>query len=312
MPQEMAGRLGLEPELVHSAVKSKEIDRWSVAWNGRVLLYPYRVSGKDAVQAFAWKSDEIGNSRLRDIIRRRDVRHALDFDRQLDVHEDEIVRRRGVNQSTVADLLEHRVALGLVKYPATARYLVQHYEQLEGRVFEKKRFAHSSKHWYEYHRPRDPRLMLSRPRIVSATLVKETRFSLDTAGYLSDHACLYLQPTAKTAAGYQELRSKLSKAIGKEASLQSALEYCLAFLNSHDANHQLLTGRRPTPKGFYQVTEEYLREVAIPLPQAKTAGRILELVTKLTHSKTKSDIKHLEGQLNQVTSAAIKTRPKGK
>ena len=154
--------------------------------------------------------------------------------------------------------------------------------------------------------------MLSRPRLVSATLVKETRFSLDTAGYLSDHACLYLQPTAKTAAGYQELRSKLSKAIGKEASLQSALEYCLAFLNSHDANHQLLTGRRPTPKGFYQVTEEYLREVAIPLPQAKTAGRILELVTKLTHSKTKSDIKHLEGQLNQVTSAAIKTRPKGK
>ena len=38
MPQEMAGRLGLEPELVHSAVKSKEIDRWSVAWNGRELL----------------------------------------------------------------------------------------------------------------------------------------------------------------------------------------------------------------------------------------------------------------------------------
>ena len=82
------------------------------------------------------------------------ILHALDFEKPLDAEEEEIVRRKGVNQATVERLLKHRIALGLVEHPATAAYLVRDYEELEGRVFEKKRFANGTKagkHWYEYH-----------------------------------------------------------------------------------------------------------------------------------------------------------------
>ena len=54
-------------------------------------------------------------------------------------------------------------------------------------------------------------MMLSKTRIVSPTLVKEVRFSLDNRGYLSDHACLYLQPAAKTNAGYAALRGQTNQ-----------------------------------------------------------------------------------------------------
>jgi len=288
----------LEAELVHKAIKSREIDRWSVSWEGRVLLYPYSVAGRRAMPAFTLNIEEIEDAGLRDTVRRLGVAHALDFEKPLDAREEEIVRRKGVNQTTVEQLLKHRIALGLVKYPATAAYLVQHYEQLEGRVFEKERFTKMGKHWYEYHRPRDPKYVLSRARILSPTLVKEVRFSLDNRGYLSDHACLYLQPAAKTNAGYTALRSKLSRAIGKPASLQSVLKYCLAFLNGDDADERLRT-RRPTPKGSYQVTEDYLREILIPMPEKHSASAILELTTRLVAAGTQVEREALGKKLDK-------------
>jgi len=229
----------------------------------------------------------------------------LDFERQLDAHETAIVRRGGINRATAKALLEHRIALGLVKYPAAARYLVEHYDRLEGRVFEKKGFTHAGKHWYEYHRPRDPRLMLSRMRILSPTLVKAVRFSLDDVGYLSDHACLYLQPNAGTNGGYMDLRRKLREAVGRDVPLEGVLKYCLAFLNGQEANDRLLRGRRPTPKGFYQVTEAYLREVPIPMPAKRTAKRVLELVTRLTSTDGPSEIEALEKELGKLVSAML-------
>ncbi len=293
---ERAKGLGLEAELVHNAIKSREIDRWSVSWAGRVLLYPYCVVGRRAVPAFTLNAEEVEDAALRDTIRRLGISHALDFEKSLDSHEEEIVRRKGVNQATVERLLKHRVALGLVKYPATAAYLVRHYEQLEGRIYEKKRFAKMGKHWYEYHRPRDPRYMLSKTRIVSPTLVKDVRFSLDNRGHLSDHACLYLQPAAKTNVGYAALRGQLTKAIGKPASLQSVLKYCLAFLNSDEANERLRT-RRPTPKGSYQVAEDYLREILIPMPEKRSANAILKLTSCLVVAKTQTEKDLLEKDL---------------
>ena len=218
----------------------------------------------------------IEDAGLGEAIRRLGVLHALDFEKQFDAQEEEIVRRKGVNPATVGQLLKHRMALGLVDYPAAAAYLVHHYEQLEGRRLRRKRFTKAGKQWYEYHRPRDPRWMLSKTRILSPTLVKEVRFSLDSHGYLSDHACLYLQPAARTNPGYTALRGRLGKAIGKQASLQSVLKYCLAFLNSNEANERLRS-RRPTPKGSYPVDEDYLREILIPMPEKRSAAAILEL-----------------------------------
>jgi hypothetical protein len=306
MSDARSSQLGLETALVRRAIKSKEADRWSVGWKGRVLLYPYVVSGRTAAPAFTIRLDEIDDRKLAEVIHRLDLRHALDFEKQLDGYEMGIVRRGGINRATASDLSEHRIALGLVKYPAVARYLVDHYDRLEGRVFEKRQFTHAGKHWYEYHRPRDPKLMLSKRRILSPTLVKEVRFSLDDSGYLSDHACLYLQPTASTNPGYTDLRKKLSKAIGSDVSLDGVLRYCLAFLNDQRANDRLLAGRRPTPKGFYQVTEAFLREVLIPMPARRTAMPILELVARLTSAPGASETEALEKELGKLVSATFR------
>ena len=303
--EERAKELGLETELVHRAIKSREIERWSVSWAGRVLLYPYLVSRRNAAPAFALSAEEIDDAWLKETIRHLGVLHALDFEKPLDGDEEEIVRRKGVNPTTAARLLKHRIALGLVKFPAVAAYLVQHYEQLEGRVFEKKRFTQTGKHWYEYHRPRDPRWMLSKTRIVSPTLVKKVRFSLDNHGYLSDHACLYLQPTAKTNPGYADLRNRLGKATGKQISPSAVLKYCLAFLNSDYANERLWAGRRPTPKGSYQVAEDYLREIPIPMPEKRSADSILDLVTHLVAAKTPAETERLEKELGTLTKRLL-------
>jgi hypothetical protein len=302
---EKASQLRLETELVHKAIKSKEAERWSASWRGRVLLYPYVLSQRNAVPAFTLRPDDVADPKLAAAIRRLELRHALDFERQLDAHEAEIVRRRGINRITAMELLSHRIALGLVRYPATARYLVEHYERLEGRVFEKRRFTDSGKQWYEYHRPRDPRWMLSKVRIISPTLVKSVRFSLDNVGYLSDHACLYLQPTAKTSARYTEFQKKLSRATASDVSLEGILKYCLAFLNSEQANERLLAGRCPTPKGFYPVTESYLAEVLIPPPAKSTARSIIDLVTHLTSARQPSEIESLERGLHGLIVATL-------
>ena len=108
--EEEAARLGLEVDLVHRAIKSREVGRWSVSWSGRVLLYPYCAVGRRAVPAFTL-SAETAN--------RLGILHALDFEKPLDAEEEEIVRRKGVNQATVERLLKHRIALGLVEHPAT-------------------------------------------------------------------------------------------------------------------------------------------------------------------------------------------------
>jgi SAM-dependent methyltransferase len=304
MPAEKASALGLEAALLHKAIKSKEAGRWSVAWKGRVLLYPYVLSGGKAAQAFALRPDEVADPKLAETVRRLGLRHALDFEKQLDPREIEIVRR-GINPAAVKQLLDHRIALGLVKYPAAAKYLVEHYERLEGRVFEKKRFTQTGKHWYEYHRPRDPRLMLAPVRIISPTLVKSPRFALDSAGYLSDHACLYLQPTAKTNAGCTDLRNQLSDAVGRDVSIEDVMKYCLAFLNSVQANERLVTARCPTPKGFYPVNGSSLREIAIAPPAKPAATSILEAVTRLTTAGGPSESDALEKELCELVSATL-------
>jgi hypothetical protein len=57
----------------------------------------------------------------------------------LDDQERELRRGRVLDNSTAKDILEHRIALGLVKYPQVARYLVQSYTRLSGRIFKKRR-----------------------------------------------------------------------------------------------------------------------------------------------------------------------------
>jgi hypothetical protein len=292
MSERQALELKLEPELVHRAIKTKETERWHVNWEGRVLLYPYTVENDEAIPAFAIKNKLLNDS--------------LDFENTVDDYERELRRGRILDNNTAKDILEHRIALGLVKYPQTARYLVQSYSRLEGRVFEKRLFSQLGKRWYEYHRARDPNLMLGTNRIISPSLAKEARFALDAEGFLADHACQYLFPTASTSKRREELRQKLSDVLGREVDDMAVLCYCLAFMNSPYAQETLVSGRRPTPKGSYQISEEYLKEIPVALPSTKEqAEEISSIVKELVSGTSGGQKAVLETRLSKLVMTLL-------
>lgn len=233
------------------------------------------------------------------------IKDVLDFELVLDKREREIRRGRPSDRATLGQLLEHRIGLGLVKFPATARYLVSNYEELEGRQFKKQNIRDFGRRWYEYLWPRDQVLMLGTERIVSPSLVRADglRFALDSEGFLSDHACQYLFPTKKTARRFEEFRKVLSETLGRPVSTLDVLRYCLAFLNSMYAHERLVSGRRPTPKGSYQISEEYLREIPIvPTRSRAQADAILQAVERLTSGLDEREEVREEQRLAQIVS----------
>jgi len=292
MWKKQASTLKLEPELVHRAVKTKETERWHVNWEGRVLLYPYTVKNGEAVPAFTIKNKLLNDS--------------LDFENALDDHERELRRGRVLDNNAAKDILEHRIALGLVKYPQTARYLVEYYTRLAGRIFKKRRMEAFGRRWYEYLWPRDPKLMLGLNRIISPSLAKEVRFALDTKGFLADHACQYLLPTDSTFKRREELRQALSQVLNREAHDMEVLCYCLAFMNSPYAQETLVSGRRPTPKGSYQISEEYLKEIPVALPSTKEqAEEILSIAKDLVSGTSGGQKAVLETRLAKLVMTLL-------
>lgn len=292
MSEQQAISLKLEPELVHRAIKTRETERWHIKWEGRVLLYPYIVQNAGPVPAFT-----IEHSRLKD---------SLDFDSVLDDHERELRHGRVLDNDTARDILEHRIALGLVKYPQAARYVVQHYTRLEGRVFEKRRFSQLGKRWYEYHRARDPKLLLGANRIITPRLAREVRFALDTEGFLADDACQHLLPSDSTFKRREEMRTSLSQVLGREVDDMEVLCYCLAFMNSPYAQETLVSGRRPTPKGSYQISEEYLKEIPVALPSTREqAEEILSCVKALVPGTAGGQKAVLEARLSKLIMSLL-------
>jgi hypothetical protein len=311
LDSKVSEHLGLEDDLVHRAIKSRDLGRWSLHWHGRVILYPYVIRGKTPQPAFHVDLADIKDARLSKHLTGLGFKDALDFDIQIDDSEKRLVRQSGVNKESVAKLLSHRIALGLIRYPNTARYLCEHYAKLEGRVFEHKRFTESGKSWYEFHRPRDPRLMLAKQRILSPTLVRQSRFVLDSAGHLSDHACLFLQPTKKTTTGWRSISSEMHEVLGRKPKERELLLYCLAFLNSSRGSSALLEGRRPTPKGSYQVSEQSLKEIFIAPPrvgQRRKVEALLAVVDTLTRGGGSMDAAKLEAmelQVNEIVDVLL-------
>jgi hypothetical protein len=81
----------------------------------------------------------------------------------------------------------------------------------------------------------------------------------------------------------------------------------LAFLNSAYAQKRLTYGHRPTPKGFYAVTEALLREIPIPPPSSKkTTTTVLELVSALITETDEAEIKRLEASLAKVVDGLMR------
>ena len=308
MSKKKADLLELESELVRKAIKSQQLIRWYIEWKDRVLFYPYHKKGRKAEPAFTIPWDEITDQKLKDRLTKLGVEDALDFDQPIDRYETEIIRESGINNESVQRLLKHRVALGIVKYPHAAKYLLENYERLQGRVFKKKNIRDFNRRWYEYLWRRDPQVMLGKPRILSPTLMREVRFVLDETGYLSDHACLMIQPTEKTQRAWSDFEEKMNDAIGRKLTGKELLQYCLAFLNSTYAQQRLVTGHRPTPKGSYAITEAYAKEIPIPVVKKKAIERIIELVDELekTPDLSKKDGKsESEEQLQLVVDEAL-------
>jgi hypothetical protein len=302
--------LKLEKALVHHAIKTKDLARWAVEWRGRMLLYPYHKHGDNYVPAFTIDLAELKNKKLAKRLTELGLKDALDFDLQIDDWEREIVRKAGVQQESVVKLLQHRVALGLIQYPHTARYLIEHYERLFNRVFEKKRFTESGKGWYEYHRPRDAKIVLASERILSPRLIRSARFALDTNGRLSDDACLFLQPTSKTQRAWSSFAKQLQTCLGRDVTRRELLTYCLCFLNSTVATKALTEGRQPTPKGSYQITEQSLREVPIAPPVGKRAvSEMLRLANHIIETKdpfAAEQLAGLEAKIDGIVSDLLK------
>jgi len=294
MSEEQAKSLGLEEGLLHRAIKTKETRRWRAGWQGRVILYPYAVRSGEFKPAFALAGTNDGD--------------ALDFEHPLDERERDIRRTVGSSSLVAKQLLEHRISLGIVDFPQVARYLVGSYARLESRIFKKKRMEAFGRKWYEYLWPRDAELMLSKPRIISPTLVREVRFSLDTDGWLSDHSCLYLLPTQATAGRRADLRQRLEQVGGQTISDVELMQYCLAFLNSSVAQETLLR-RRPTAKGSYAINEQYISDVDIPLiGDAALLKDLMELTKALTESESVRAAAPMEVRLGRLVASLLGAR----
>jgi len=276
-----------------------------------MLLYPYHEHEKTYVPAFEIDFAKVKDKKLAKRLTQLGLEDSLDFDLQIDDWEREIVRKSGVRQDSVVSLLRHRIALGLVRYPNTAHYLIEHYDRLEKRVFKKQNIRKFNRRWYEHLWPRDAHVVLAKEKLLSPTLIRKARFALDTNGYLSDHACLFLQPTSKTFDAWSAFSAQMRKCLGREVNSTELLTYCLCFLNSTVATKALTEGRQPTPKGSYQITEQSLREVPIAPPSNKNAvSRMLRLAAQIIEAKEPfavERVKKLEAEIDEIVLGLLKS-----
>ena len=314
LEESVTDQLKLEKALVHHAIKTKDLERWSVEWHKRVLFYPYCEQGENYVPAFTIDMANLHDKKLAKHLTGIGIEDALDFDIQIDEWEREIVRKSGVNKESVPKLLQHRIAQKLVQFPNAAHYLTEHYTRLETRVFKKKNIRKFNRRWYEYLWPRDAHIVLAREKILSPTLIRAARFALDTEGHLSDHACLFLQPTAKTHRAWRAFAEQMKSCLGRKVTRTELLTYCLCFLNSTAATRALTEGRQPTPKGSYQVTEQSLREVPIAPPSdKKSVSKLLELATRIIKADEPFAVEKLaplEAQIDAIVVQLLRSSPK--
>jgi hypothetical protein len=263
LEESQARAADLELELIHPVVKGLDIERYRCKKTGQVILYPYVVVNDSATRAFdmaPWRAKQRGLSP--DV--RRSLEDALDFDVQIDTQEKKYRSAGPLDHDVLRKLLKHREGLGIVEYPKAAAYLLAHYNILERRVFKKRNIRTFNRRWYEFIWPREIAAMLKKPKILSPRLTREVRFALDRTGIIPQDSCIALATTRKQVTAWQDLKNQLSKSLGRSVKDNEAIQVVLAFGNSKYAQEILVSGRRQTPKGSYQISDEFLKEVEIP------------------------------------------------
>ena len=77
-------------------------------------------------------------------------------------------------------------------------------------------------------------------------------------------------------------------------------------MNSPYAQETLVSGRRPTPKGSYQISEEYLKEIPVTLPSTREqAEEILSCVKELVHGTAGGQKAVLEARLSKLIMSLL-------
>ena len=134
--------------------------------------------------------------------------------------------------------------------------------------------------------------MLAKPKLVSPRLTRWPSFALDEEGILPSDSCVAIATPTTTEARHRlgGLATDLEGVLGRRLQHRDLLLYALAFLNSSAAAFLLRIGREPTPKGSWNVNEEYLSLIKLPTPDRETALRILELSEECVESGVAGDV----------------------
>ena len=292
MTEARASELGLEKALLYPIIKGHETTAWRPQWAGNVILYPYSC-GRDGRwrPAFACKKPPLLD--------------VLDFEHPADKFERGWVRQHGINPISINRLFEHRRdALDLVKYPKAAEYLLNFYEPLSSRTFKKRNMCDFGRAWYEFIWPRDAEVIFGKPKIISPRLTPHVRFALDQDGIGVQDSCVCLGVSDNTRQAYKEFRGRLSKLLGREVKMPTVLRYLLAFLNSSYAQQLLTTGHRPRPGDVFQVSDELLEELSVPICKTRRElQHLLEAVDACMIARTPVALETAESRLNGLVSS---------
>lgn len=293
MPPDVATHEGLESELVHFALKGIDVHRWLVQPTDTVMLYPY-VRSTDGFHAAFRAHDADLDDDILDLRPRGNAEENL----VAGAPEDEARDR----------LLTHRTAAGRISYPGAAKYLVGHYQQLATRRPKGRPFRSFGRQWYEYLWPRDAVRMLAAPKLVAPRLARWPRFALDEDGLLPSDSCVAIESptTPEGRSQLADLDRALSERAGRAISPRELLIYAMAFLNSASSAFLLKVGREPTPKGSWNVNEEYLRFVRLGVPSADLLERILATAGECVDGVGRGEsVAELESELDLMVLEAL-------
>ena len=158
----------IEDRLLYKTVGGRDFSSDGIKWQGAYLIFPYLRNAKDWEPVFG---------------------DFLDLSQSIDLEEQRLI-------GNPLDMVRHRIARhigNLERFPKTAQYLVSYYERLREREFEGKNITEWGKAWYEYHRPRTPRLMTV-PKMLCPRLMHEPCFAVDDVGYLPRDSVVALIP----------------------------------------------------------------------------------------------------------------------
>jgi hypothetical protein len=280
-------KLELESELLFKGIGGKDVKKWRIDWGGHYILFPYKSVKSSWIRAFKIDDNDKIKSKIDD---------ALDFTKCIDDFECMIMKENISENEKIKSILNHRIALGLIRYPNVAVYLAQYYQQLRGRDFEGKPIEQYNKMWYEYHRPRTPEL-ISKPKIVSPRLTKVARFALDTYGYLPRDSVVSIIPKRVS---FGKLKDALSKVLGREVTEEEVLMYILAFLNSKPVD-QLLSERVSKKRGDYvTIDEKLLQSICIPIPAESQREIVEKLLDLVKDAVAKGGSDNVEKEINNL------------